>query len=598
MRKINHNYIVALVITFSLIIAVQTIYHRLSFEASFSNVEIALEYGDLLELAELTGQNPLVMLEEFRLSGLTTLVLLDDHAINPDADLLVYLRLTKMVTAVQLTNLPEYHEIGIVEVLAVAAQIPNLNMVFFAGYEALGWSEFLHQVASALSFINIPVGYVEMLGEQKGLDQIMHMHGYSMIRTYPGYPYSDLTDMVRAVIERNVRFLFLKPFKNMGIIDEATGVLLTTEAADAIVIAWISEMRDSINAAGLPLGAAERLPIISLNPISELYLQLGIVAAALLLFYIMLPQFRYKKTVIYLLLLLHIVAVVFYSYGYIPRDIMRDLYALLGAVVFPALGLIMARNRLFGNATILEEPDQFYDDMIYGVPEVTHAESPKPMPNVDMLKYGIRTLLESSTITIIGAVIVNAMLSDIIFISGWRFFRGVKFALITPPILVALHVIWQEIPKDYRFELATINFKRVITCLLAFGIGFIYLLRSGNDTATISGLENILRVNLESFFGIRPRFKEFILGHPAAFLLGLHFKYSELRVTLFAIAAIGQASIFNSFMHLHTPILLSVRRTLWGLALGEVLGIIAFLLIALGCLIKYRIMTRGIEIDD
>jgi thiamine transporter ThiT len=43
---------------------------------------------------------------------------------------------------------------------------------------------------------------------------------------------------------------------------------------------------------------------------------------------------------------------------------------------------------------------------------------------------------------------------------------------------------------------------------------------------------------------------------------------------LLALGAIGQVSLINSFAHMHTPILITIIRTGWGLGLGIVLGLV------------------------
>jgi len=91
-----------------------------------------------------------------------------------------------------------------------------------------------------------------------------------------------------------------------------------------------------------------------------------------------------------------------------------------------------------------------------------------------------------------------------------------------------------------------------------------------------------MRSLLETLFIARPRFKEFLIGHPLLFLFGaskgdvtLH----HYRPLFLLFGLIGQASILNTFAHAHTPFLLSLLRSANGLVLGLVLGI--FLCVAL-----------------
>ncbi len=77
---------------------------------------------------------------------------------------------------------------------------------------------------------------------------------------------------------------------------------------------------------------------------------------------------------------------------------------------------------------------------------------------------------------------------------------------------------------------------------------------------------------------VRPRFKEFLFGHPFLFLLPVIYKYFNYKLLgFFAVimATIGQITIANSFSHLHTPLLISLIRTWHGywLALPVAAGI-------------------------
>jgi ABC-type nitrate/sulfonate/bicarbonate transport system permease component len=73
---------------------------------------------------------------------------------------------------------------------------------------------------------------------------------------------------------------------------------------------------------------------------------------------------------------------------------------------------------------------------------------------------------------------------------------------------------------------------------------------------------------------VRPRFKE-LLGHPLA-VLGLTGSAwpAWIRGGLLTGGVIAQASILNSFSHYHTPVLISLQRTLIALALGLVIGLV------------------------
>src|SRR5205823_12796035 len=88
------------------------------------------------------------------------------------------------------------------------------------------------------------------------------------------------------------------------------------------------------------------------------------------------------------------------------------------------------------------------------------------------------------------------------------------------------------------------------------------------------GTEMSLRNMLDRYL-VRPRTKEFLIGHPAllaALLLGATRAGRGVRLSLALIGSIGQVSMVNSFCHLHTPLLMTVTRVFNGLWLGVLIG--------------------------
>jgi hypothetical protein len=78
---------------------------------------------------------------------------------------------------------------------------------------------------------------------------------------------------------------------------------------------------------------------------------------------------------------------------------------------------------------------------------------------------------------------------------------------------------------------------------------------------------------LSEYF-VRPRFKEMI-GHPMAVLALMNPQWSPwIRGALMTGAVIAQATILNSFSHYHTPLYISLQRTLIALVLGAIIGLI------------------------
>jgi hypothetical protein len=104
-------------------------------------------------------------------------------------------------------------------------------------------------------------------------------------------------------------------------------------------------------------------------------------------------------------------------------------------------------------------------------------------------------------------------------------------------------------------------------------------MRTGNESpVNTSPLEASVRQLLNDILGVRPRTKEFLIGHPLMLVL-LYYGYKLELFPLLMIGAIGQVSIINTFAHLHTPITVSLLRTAHGVWIGIIIGIAAILIL-------------------
>ncbi|CAM3695598.1 DUF5693 domain-containing protein [Cohnella lubricantis] len=186
--------------------------------------------------------------------------------------------------------------------------------------------------------------------------------------------------------------------------------------------------------------------------------------------------------------------------------------------------------------------------------------------------------VRTSVISVFAVPFVIALLNDITYELVLQQFRGVSLLHLAPIALVALYAVLYGYGSSVRANVVNL-LKQPITVLwvaviaVVGAMGMYYLSRTGNGGAA-SGLELQFRSFLESTFGVRPRTKEFLLGHPI-FLVGL---FIALRyrwgLVLIVAATIGQLSMVDTFAHIHTPVYLSAMRDLLGLALGGAIGLV------------------------
>jgi hypothetical protein len=116
-------------------------------------------------------------------------------------------------------------------------------------------------------------------------------------------------------------------------------------------------------------------------------------------------------------------------------------------------------------------------------------------------------------------------------------------------------------------------------CLVGIGL---MVLRSGNDAGPgVPGFELAFRSVLNRVFGVRPRTKEILIGHPLLILALARAAGGKNvgRWLLLGLGTIGQVSLVNTFTHLHTPLAVSVARTLHGLWLGTAIGVALYLIV-------------------
>jgi hypothetical protein len=104
----------------------------------------------------------------------------------------------------------------------------------------------------------------------------------------------------------------------------------------------------------------------------------------------------------------------------------------------------------------------------------------------------------------------------------------------------------------------------------------------------------LMRNVLDRFLYVRPRTKEFMIGHPMLVIgVGMLSVYYTLRAKLvdnpsleprvkalggwttivLMVSAMGQTGIVNTLSHIHIPVLLSIARVGIGLVIGCIIGL-------------------------
>ena len=195
-----------------------------------------------------------------------------------------------------------------------------------------------------------------------------------------------------------------------------------------------------------------------------------------------------------------------------------------------------------------------------------------------------------SLISLVGGLAVAAMLNGLAYYVKADEFRATKVSVFLP-ILAGGWLFFRSL-VDWRSSLKSpVTWGSAglgIMLLVAFAF---MLARTGNDSGVgASSGEILMRNFLDRFLYVRPRTKEFMVGHPLLMVgIGLlsTFRQNEKppgaiggwTALLLMIGAMGQSDVVNTLTHLHIPVLLSIARIVEGWVLGGLIGFVAWFFI-------------------
>lgn len=194
-----------------------------------------------------------------------------------------------------------------------------------------------------------------------------------------------------------------------------------------------------------------------------------------------------------------------------------------------------------------------------------------------------------SVVSLVGGFCVAGVLNGLAFYVKAAEFQAVKLAVFLPIAVVGVHYFVSL--SDWKGTLRSPITWGASALGLCLGLALALMLeRTGNDTGVgPSGGEMVFRNLLDRFLYVRPRTKEFLIGHPILVIaIGMLSRYQPWRrsteerdqnrmngwtILALTLGAIGQTSVVNTFCHLHVPVLLSFSRAIEGLVLGCIIGV-------------------------
>ncbi|RYD07045.1 hypothetical protein N752_00250 [Desulforamulus aquiferis] len=335
-----------------------------------------------------------------------------------------------------------------------------------------------------------------------------------------------------AAAERNHRILLVRPLLIGGDLFKEN-----MEFMDRLVLRLQNE--------GLEVGSADKLPPVPVSRGLIFLIGMGVLAGGLLLLERLAPT-RYSPA------LGAVGAGLWAAALFLSPEFARKLMALGAVIVFPTLALLM------------------------GVKQEGRT------PGAAILAF-----VRISLFSLLGALFTVGLLADAGFMLKLDQFLGVKLAHVIPLVIVMLYFPLLSARGKILVEKIKELLESPVKLGVALAAGFmavaiaIYVMRTGNEGMAVSGLELQFRSLLDQILGVRPRTKEFLLGHPALLLLLLYGYRDNRFLPLLLLGAIGQASLVNTFAHIHTPLVISLLRAFHGLWIGILLGLAVYLAIRL-----------------
>ncbi|MBI1757418.1 MAG: hypothetical protein HYR64_09965 [Fimbriimonas ginsengisoli] len=195
-----------------------------------------------------------------------------------------------------------------------------------------------------------------------------------------------------------------------------------------------------------------------------------------------------------------------------------------------------------------------------------------------------------SLISLVGGLCVAGLLNGLPYLIRAEQFEGVKVAVFLPIAAVGAFFFarFSNLGGALR---GPVTWGQAALALGLLGLLAFMISRTGNDNpAGVSGLELRARSILDALLFVRPRTKEFLIGHPLL-VIGICMlirsrsgrmveTYGGWTALALMAGAVGQTDLVNTMCHLHTPVTLSLVRIAVGWVAGGILGSVLWLAVS------------------
>lgn len=182
--------------------------------------------------------------------------------------------------------------------------------------------------------------------------------------------------------------------------------------------------------------------------------------------------------------------------------------------------------------------------------------------------------------SLLSGLAVAALMSTGQYMLGVTIFSGVKLSLLLPMAFGCLLLLW-----NLRKPLLQTGLKGWLGLAFVGAVlvaaALVLAARSGDIAGGISQLETNFRNFLEYTLYVRPRTKEMLVAVPCipVFLWACRRKFAPLQLLCGAGVILECVSVTNTFCHAVAPLQVSVMRTLLGVGIGLLPGVLAVLVL-------------------
>lgn len=443
---------------------------------------------------------------------------------------------------------------AIKDYMAGLGKINGADAIIFGGQsnEAVGYPFDLPAAVEGIEESNLSFGDIEapnVKSKQKGaafiaqklIDRVVRVQSITPLYLAKMTP-EDAIDIFRlGVRERNIRFIYLRPYPR-GLEDKTA---LETNRD------YVSGLKTELEKYRFTIGRAARFP--RRNPSPPVVVLISLAAAGV--FLLLLDRVYHDRGIIALVVLI---------------------LALLAPAALILIGKLHWAQKIIGLALGILFPTYA---MACNFEEMEFIQADQKLPNV--LGFALKMFLKITLVTITGALMLAALFSSTDYMLAVDQVRGIKLILFIPPLLVLpiYYMKGTNTRQTLKQILSTPLYLWQVAVLGILGaVGLLLAVRSGNAAGDLASTEERqLRVLMEQILWVRPRFKDFALGNPALVITwALSFMHRYAGLGLFVLfAAIGQADIMDTFSHVHTPVFISLVRTINGAVIGAIIGALA-----------------------